>query len=357
MSEGFEGFNVSVRFRGLCGLVPGKAWGEPQDWVGAFLVNATPPVKRALGMQAKPHVPLLIFNLRDLENGDLYPDQKAYISLLGHDVTFVTDACTPERLEARYSAQPLGESPEASPGGDRSRGTYLNWLSQIDRAIPGVGAVREDSFAPRPQEDVLAARVHMTFGSLRADDIGASGGSSVLAQFYPYEGEGEPECGAVANSILWQAFDIRSSFTVVLRSFEPDPETGERKVSSFRFRRPASGPDGANRVALEIVNLCSDEIFGFAEGGLPEPDFDYRWMYRLSALPSAYREDPEGWEMFIAQDPRVPIPHPVRYQLKNGSMGLLLKICTSPRFEAPPQELSTSMLGLAREVAHAAGYW
>ncbi len=84
-----------------------------------------------------------------------------------------------------------------------------------------------------------------------------------------------------------------------------------------------------------------------------EPDFDYRWMYRLSALPQAYREDPEGWEMFVAQDTRVPIPHPVRYQLKTGSAGIFLKICTSPRFEAPPEERAASMLGIAREVADA----
>jgi hypothetical protein len=338
MPEGFEGFDVSVRFRGLCGFVPGRPWGEQQSWVGAFLVNATQEVKEATGVQAKAHQPLLIFNLRDLEDGDHFPDQKAYVSLLGEDVVFRADSSTPSRLETAYSRELLGTSPESCAQNDTICSKFINWLPQIDEAIAGAGTVQKACFAEEPPEDVLATRVHLTFGALKADDIGRSAGRSVLSQYYPCDGTPQPR--AMANSVLWQAYDIPGTFEVLLRRF------GSQEVRVLRFRRPTSG---SKRLSLKVVNLCSDEIFGFARAGLPEPDPDYRWMYRLSAVPKTYSGSAAAWQEYVARA-EVPVPHPVQYLLTEDAAGILPKMCTPPRFEPPDEEIEDLLLELVRMI-------
>lgn len=336
MNGRLQPYKVSIEFRGLCPIVPGREIEESvhQNWIGAFLVNANETSADNFGIKDRPsHLPFLEFNLKDLGPG--FPNAKVTWQLNRDDVLLVPPEGTHGGVHVSFK-----EGVEGHPGARKDEEQLFNWIPRMQSIEPTMSQVDPDCFEPLPTANKIVARVHMTHGRLRAGALAMFNEQPVV-----FELEKSGKRQAVAGSSVLEMECLAKPFAIRLRKFDGT----ERKELTLC-------PQGET-LNIVVGNLCMESLVDPAPVVSLERDEDFVWNYiisdkseeidDLSSLPIP-RAVAVGNLSLLEEEERRQIQN--EFEDKGGG-GTDVQRCNSPQFDAAAASSVAAMLSIVDDLS------
>jgi hypothetical protein len=314
------GYTLKVHFRGLMVWVPSDDFDQPQDWIGAFLVNAGPQAVDSVAgdPRLKPHFPLVRFPLAALPGMSGRTGEGSW-ALQNEDLFIVPRDCPADaKLRTKYSRR-VGTRPT------KTQRDHLNWVPRL-AALAAPATISTDCLEAQPREGRIVARVHLRQGTLLAEKLGIFDNKDILVEFFPKMNGGTAGRQVVAGLLVLEMNDLRSDLRLVARSFV-DQTTRELVLQD---------PGDGKTLDIEVLNLCPDELQNIRPP-LPGEDTDFLWNYRATDL---WDPNPRVWSQFS---------RPVAVEFStNGGGGGEYAHCTNLVAPAISQAQLAVMKGLAQ---------
>lgn len=323
-------YTFALEFRGLCAYVPshGIEEGVKNDLVSVLLVNASAESKDSFNVSLPEHFPVIRCKLGDLLDPGSGPEgAEVMIRLDGEDVVLAPQATLSDSMTITLGLRNGAEA----PGDDEQRADF-SWVPRMDDVLAGAGDLIPGLLKPKPAQNRIIARIHLSEGELKTLDIGEIARIPIVAEFRGKNTPGNAKVlrQAVAISAVLEV-KVDGPVRLLARKFG---DKGDKAVREITFK-PAE--PGAKR-RVEVLNLCAeallkrDRVGRLDEPEILKPDTDFGWFYLLSEKAKKSKAKLES----------LPIPKPIPVEVPDGKDdgGSKTARCTKATFKAEPGALA-----------------
>jgi hypothetical protein len=323
-------YKFVLEFRGLCAYVPshGIEEGKENNLVSVLLVNASAEAKDNFNVSLPEHFPVIRCKLGDLQDvGGGPEDAEVMIRLNGEDVVLAPQTPPSDPLTITLGLRKGAERPNDDQVPD------FSWVPQMDDVLTGAGDLIPGLLRPKPVQNRVIARVHLSEGELKTGRVGRFKGIPIVTEF---RGEVTPASAevrrqAIAISAILEV-NVEGPVRLLARKFGNNGDEAVRKITF----KPA---DPGKERRVEVLNLCAgallkrDLVERLDEPEVLKPDTDFGWFYLLS----------ERVRKSGAKLESLPIPKPLispEEVLRGGDGGSETARCTKTSFKAKPGALA-----------------